>query len=1217
MKPRDLLRHPRTRPVFGIAGGLLLLWAVAGFLVLPRFLRPVIERKLAVRLHRPVTLRGLAINPFALSATLDGLTVKERDGGPFFSFERLYLNLEASSIFQGGPVLSAIRLSKPSVSVVRKADGTYNFQDLLDEALAKKPEEAGKPEKPFLFSLNNIEVEGGSVDFDDRPKGTKHTVRDLKIGIPFLSNIPSKVEITTRPVFEAKVNGSPFALRGRTEPFSETRETTLDLALDDVDLPFYLAYVPADIPSKLTSARLDAKLEITFSQPHGGTPALVVSGSGALRKVAVSLEDRPLLSWDRLEVVLDSVDVFGRKARIRSFKAVAPELWIRRETMGEHNIAKALAAPAAARPGKSAPGPAMAPGKAERPFLVEIAEAGIEAGKVHYDSFAFHPPFRAIFGDLTVSLKGFSTASGRTATLEASMKSDAGEVFRNVGTVSMEPFVLAGTFSIEGAPLPRYTTFVDEFVPVALAKGVLDLRTQYRFSTGKDADTVLSGLAVTVKSPRVRKKGETEPFFSAASVGISETSLDLAKRELVVGRAESAAGTLAVVREKDGRADLMSLLPPPPPGAPPPPPAPAWNVVLKRLSLSGYTVKLDDRGYDRPAVYALTKADLLLENLSTEAGTRAMLSLRTGLDGKGVATAKGPVGFQPIYARLRLDVKGIDLVPLQAYVLQNLKLDLARGTVSAGGTLSLREDESGKASVGWAGDALVSSLLALDPATQFDVLKWETLSATGMRAGYNPLFLQATQVAASGVECDITIEPDGTVNLRKILGRPAAADESEAGTPPAAEGEPPPAPAPTPAPPPASPFPAAASSPKEEGGVVPIRIDELTLQGGRIGLADFFVKPNYSATLGNLGGRVTGLSSVDGTVAKLDLRGSLANQSPLEVSGAINPLAAASFADVKASFRDIDLPPFTPYSGKYAGYKIASGQLTVEVSYKLQNRKLEASNRFLVTGFDFGEKVESKDATKLPVKLAVSLLKDRDGVIDLDVPIEGSLDDPKFRIGKVIWRILGNLIAKAATAPFALLGKLLGGKGEEFSSLDFPDGLATLDEAARKKLDALAKALADRPGLKLEARGCFSGDADLEGLRRDRVARKVKAQKRAELAKKGAAPGSVDEVVVEEPEYAEYLKRAYKKEKFPKPRTALGFAKDLTPPEMEKLMLAHEAVGDADLRTLALARANAVKDYLTGPGRVDPARVFVLEPAGKPAVPKDKARASRVDFTLK
>ncbi len=1203
MSHNDTVWLPRLKRLLVVVSGLLLLWAIVGFLALPRLLRPVVERKLAERLQRPVALGSLSINPFTLSATLGNLAVRDRDGGPFFSFETLYLNLESSSIFRGGPVLSAVRVSKPSLSVVRRPDGRYSFQDLLDGASKPEPGEEGKPAKPLRFSLNNIEVFDGSVDFDDRPKQTKHTVRDLRIGIPFLSNIPSKVEITTQPAFEATVNGSPFSLHGKTKPFSETRETTLDVVFDDVDLPFYLSYLPSETPSKLTSGRLDAKLTLAFTQPHKGSPSLIVSGSGALRNVAVSLNGQPLMAWDRFEAVLDSVDVFGRKARIRSLTAVSPELWVRRETMGEHNIANAFVAPASAagREERKA-ATEKPPAKAAPSFLVEIAEMGIEAGKVHYDNFAFHPPFHALFGELTASVKGFSTEPGKAASVEASAKTDKGELFRNAGTVSMEPFTLAGTFSVEGVPLKSYTTFLDEFVPVVIEDGLLDLKTEYRFSTGKDANTVLSGLSVAVKSPRLRKKSEKEPFFRAATLSLSETSVDLAKHEVVLGRIESASGLLAVVREKDGRADLMSLRPAPPPGASPPPPSLPWAVKVKRFGLSGYTVDIDDRGFDRPAVYALTKADVLLENVSTEAGTRAMLTVRAGLDGKGLATAKGPVGMAPTYAELRLDVKGVDLVPLQAYALPNLRLDLARGTANVAGTLSLREDANGKASVVYSGDALISGFFAVDQTTKLDFLKWETLSATGMKAGYNPIFFEAKQVAAVGAECDVTIEADGSVNVRKIVGKPEPKEEEEAA-------------APTPVPPtPSSPAKAGESEPR---AVIPVRIDELTLQGGQIGLADFFIRPNYSATLGNLGGRVTGLSSADGTVAALDLRGSLANHSPLQVSGSINPLAAATFADVKASFRDIDLAAFTPYSGKYAGYKIAGGLMTMEVAYKVQNRKLVASNRFLVTGFDFGEKVESKDATKLPVRLAVSLLKDKDGVIDLDLPIEGSLDDPKFRIGKVIWQILGNLIAKAATAPFALLGKLLGGKGEEYSSLDFADGVAVLDDAAKKKLDSLAKALQDRPALKLQATGCFSGEADLEGLRRDRIAQKVKAQKLADLVKKGAAPSSVDEVVVDPAEYPEYLKRAYKKEKFPKPKTALGFAKDIPAEEMEKLMLTNAAVGDADLRTLALARASAVKDYLVGPGKVDGARVFVLEPGGAPCPAKDKARASRVDFSLK
>ncbi len=1095
----ERVRSPRIRWTVGIAGALLAFWAILGFLVLPPFLRPTIERRISEALHRKATLRGLSINPFALSATLSGLDVKDKDGGPFLSFERLTVNAEIASVFRGGPVLRAITLEKPSLSLFRNADGTYNVQDLIEEF--SKPNPKPKGEKPLRFSLNNIRLEGGRIDFDDRPKKTKHEVRDLVIGIPFLSNIPSKVEITTQPVFEAKVNGSPFAFHAKTKPFSRTHETTLDLDLSDVDLPHYLAYVPSDVPSKLKAARLDAKLVFAFTQPPKARPALMVSGTVGLRKVVLS--------------------------------------------------------------------------------------------------FAPRPAFDVVLSEAMVALEGLSTEPGKAAGLEISAKSDAGETFRSSGTVSIDPVALEGTFSVEGVALKRYNTFLEPFIPVTVDDGILALKTRYRWTTGTDANATLSGLAVDVKSPRLRKKGGTEPFFRAASLTIAETSLDLAKHALVGGSLESANGFMAVIREKDGNADLAALVPKSAPDAPPTPPSAPWDVTLNRVALHDYTVKMDDRGLRHPARYALTKTDLVLENLSTARGSKGTLSVRFGVDGKGVASARGSVGFKPMFADLRVDVKGVDLVPIQAYVLQDLRLDVAKGSLGAAGSLAIHEDTAGKASVVYTGSALVGNLLTVDESTKLDFLGWETFSAAGMKAGYNPLFLEVKQLAAVGLACDVTIEADGTMNLRKVVGAPTPTDEEERTT-----GAPAPAQA------------APAAGDKDSRPAMPIRIDEITLQGGRIGLADHFVKPNYAATLGDLGGRVTGLSSQDGTVASLDLRGNLANHSPLQVSGTINPIAAATFADVRATFRDIDLPAFTPYSGTYAGYTIASGSLTMEVAYKIENRKLKASNRLLVNQFDFGDKVESKQATKLPVRFAISLLKDKDGLIDLDLPIEGSLDDPKFRIGKVIWQVLGNLIAKAATAPFALLGKLFGGKGDELSSVEFAEGVATLDEAAKKKLDALAKALTARPALKLQATGRFSGEKDLEGLRSFRVERKIKAQKLPDLVKKGSAPASVDDVVVEPAEREGYLKKAYKKEKFPKPRTTLGFAKDLPADEMEKLMLVNEAVDEDDLRQLALSRANAVKDYLTGPGAVEPARVFVLEPGREAAAPKDKARPTRVDFAL-
>jgi len=314
--------------------------------------------------------------------------------------------------------------------------------------------------------------------------------------------------------------------------------------------------------------------------------------------------------------------------------------------------------------------------------------------------------------------------------------------------------------------------------------------------------------------------------------------------------------------------------------------------------------------------------------------------------------------------------------------------------------------------------------------------------------------------------------------------------------------------------------------------------------------------------------------------------------------------------------KDLDLSPATPYSGKYAGYTIEKGKLSFDLKYLIVKRKLDSQNQIFIDQFTFGDKVESPDATKLPVKLAIALLKDRKGEIKLDLPVTGSLDDPKFSVWRVILKIIVNLISKAATSPFSLLGAVLGG-GEELSFVEFDFGSATITEANAKKLQIITKALHDRPSLKMDIEGHVDMEKDREGLKQYLFQRKVKAQKLKEMVRKGQPAASVDEIKIEPAEYGKYLKMAYKEEKFPKPKNVIGMAKDLPVPEMEKLILTHTEVKEGDLRTLASQRAMKVKDFIQKSGQVEPEKIFILEPKSLSPEKKEKVKDSRVDFKLK
>jgi hypothetical protein len=471
-----------------------------------------------------------------------------------------------------------------------------------------------------------------------------------------------------------------------------------------------------------------------------------------------------------------------------------------------------------------------------------------------------------------------------------------------------------------------------------------------------------------------------------------------------------------------------------------------------------------------------------------------------------------------------------------------------------------------------------------------------------------PFALSIDQVSLSDFFARIIIDPTGRINLQDVkrsetVGQKSVTEESKPATP-----NPPVASSKTVVLPPPT---------KPASDIPPIKIKKLTLQGGQIRFTDNFIKPNYTANLMKFGGTVSGLSSDPNSNANVDLKGQV-NSAPLAIAGSVNPLKGDLTLDLKAEVHGMELAPLSPYSGRYIGYGIEKGKLSFEVAYKIQDRVLSAQNRLILEQLTLGNKVENSTAGDLPVNFALALLRDRNGVIDINLPIGGSLDDPQFSIGGIIVKVIVNLITKAVTAPFALIGSLFGG-GEELSNLEFAVGRANIDDTGETKLKNMAKMLTDRPALKLEITGRSDPETDREGLKQASIDRKVRALKLKDMVSRGQS-GDLDGLKITPQEYPALLKRVYSAEKFPKPRNMIGLQKDLPVDEMEKLMVTNTTISDDDLTALANRRAQVVKDWLLQNGKIPEDRLFILASKSGAGAAKEgtaSAKASRVDFSLK
>jgi hypothetical protein len=452
---------------------------------------------------------------------------------------------------------------------------------------------------------------------------------------------------------------------------------------------------------------------------------------------------------------------------------------------------------------------------------------------------------------------------------------------------------------------------------------------------------------------------------------------------------------------------------------------------------------------------------------------------------------------------MTMDLKQFDLPPLQPYVAQQTDMTIYRGRLASQLQLVYASSPSkGQPQLKLSGGIQVTDLATRDNASNTDFITWKALQIAGLRYQLAPDALEIDQVRALGAYGRVMIGANGSLNVSDVL-RPAGSAPPVATATPAKSAT---AAKAGKAAKPASSQPAgAAATTASAGASMPIRIKRVEIRDGAADFTDHSVEPNFSAAMLGLHGSVVGLSSDPASRAQVTLDGSVDRYAPVSIKGQLSPFAPASFTDLTLSFHNMELTTFNPYSGKFAGYSIAQGKLSTDLHYHIENRKLEASHHVVIDQLEFGAATESKQAVPLPVKLAAALLKDRNGVISLDLPVSGSIDDPTFKIGPIVWKLVIGLITKIVTAPFALLGSLFGG-GEQLAYIDFPAGSALLSESEAQKLPKLAKALVERPQLKLDIPLHTISATDDEALEKAAIAQALTAAAASPLGGKHAAP---------------------------------------------------------------------------------------------------------------
>ncbi|MDS0856618.1 DUF748 domain-containing protein [Burkholderia pseudomultivorans] len=1225
----------------------LVLFGLLGFFAAPPLIRHIAEQQLSKQLDRPATIQRIALNPYTLNLEADSIHLGEHGGqGDFIDIAKLVVRPSWTSLFRGAPIVNEIRLDSPRFHIVRYDAQRFNFTDLIEKfSTPSKPDS-----KPTLFSVSNIQVNNGRIDFDDRLLNEKHVVDNWTLGIPYIATLPSKTDIFVQPTLRLRFDGSPIAIDGKTKPFAQSRESEIALKFDKLDVPKLISYAPTRLPVAVTSGLLSSDLALSFAM-NGETPALRVSGTVDLADAKVTgLASEPLFAAHGVHVAAASLEPLRNVLHFDEIRIDRPVVDLSRDKQGVLNLEKLAGQPSAApKPAAAASGataaaaasaasgakPAAANAKTP-PLDLTIRHFAIDGGTVNLDDRVPATPTALSLTKLAATLDGFSLQGRTPAKYTLSTALSRGGDVKAEGAFSLAAKQVDTKLTVDALALAPLQPYLGEATRARVLDGALGATLNAKADWGKTPlDAQVADSVVSLKSVKIAAPDAKAPAIVLPDASAKIAKVDVAARTAEIASVDASGLALDVKRLKDGKIDLAALAGPAQASVPKrtvarkaEAAAPSWHYRIDALNVKDASANFTDLSTPRPVKLAIKPLDLSVQKLGDDMTKPLPVQLKATLNRKGSLNVSGDVTAQPLKLGLKINGNRLDAAAFEPYFGSTLNATIASALLNAQGNLQFAQVKDAMRAT-YRGDVALVDVRMLDKATSDPFAGWRSLALSNLKANYDEkgTDVDASRVTFSDFYGRVLLDAQGRLNLKDVVAKESGPAQSL--TRDASKGEPVPL-SPGVTPPAAAQAASAAaaqqaSAPAAASATVivkaapppknPVRMHfgQLVLQNGRVTYTDNFIKPNYTANLVAIKGTVGAFGTDSTTSAPVDVAANLAGNGPISIKGSVNPLIDKPALDLTATAHDIELTNLTPYSAKYAGYPITKGKLNVDLHYELANDQLKANNHIFIDQLTFGDHVENDTATKLPVKLAISLLKNTRGEIDVNLPVSGSLSNPEFSVGGLIWHAVLNLIAKAVTSPFTLLANAFGGGGEDLGYVEFAPGSYELDDAQQKKLDTVVKMLTEKPSIRLDLIGRVDPAKDTPGLRDAYVDRLVRQQKLKDVVGQGESIDPMS-VKVEPAEYGKYLTRAYKAADFKKPRNLIGLQKTLPDADMKKALADHAPADDNALRALAQQRAQAVRQYLEG--KIDARRVFVVAPKLDAKGIQDKGATTRVDFGL-
>lgn len=704
-----------------------------------------------------------------------------------------------------------------------------------------------------------------------------------------------------------------------------------------------------------------------------------------------------------------------------------------------------------------------------------------------------------------------------------------------------------------------------------LSVGQLLLKTDVAYSLHDKSDSSLqlNHGSVDVKQLLFSEQGKADHLIEIPMLAVGGVDFDLQKQKVKVAALSSSDARIKAWLQEDGQVNYQVLFAS---DADAKHQTPAtkqtdkpWQISLNELALSNYQIDFTDNTQKKPVTMQLSELNAKVKDYQNIDSLRLPMQLTTRFNKTGSLKLDGDMVLAPFSANWALNLQDIQIKSFQNYVDPFLKLELVDGDVTTQGQLqvSMADDLQ----VGYQGDANFENLITRDKTKNEDFVKWKNLELKNLLVDLQKQDFKLGKVIFYQPYFKFMIKKDGTNNVNDIL----VAESKSTAKPVTKKSK---------------------NSPEPT-----FTIGKIEMKKGQSDFADYSLILPFVAKMNSLDGEVDGFISNANTTTNLKLQGKVYDLAPVKIAGDYHLKTGDS--NITLNFSYMPLPLITPYMADFSGYTIEKGQMALDLEYSIKKSQLLAQNKIFIDQLVLGEKVENPKAVSMPLELGISLLKDADGKINLDFPISGSLDDPKFSVASLITDVFVNLINKAATAPFKAIGALFASDAD-LSAITFAAGNSDLNAEEQAKLDQIAKALTTKPELVLEVKGIAYEIRDWPVMRSDAVVDILKKMKSGEMRDRGDKV-RYEYIELSDDEYKRLLEKFYT-EVFPQKigHSLFGKPRIKSNPDGDFYSLAMAELGSImqpdpqRLNHLAVGRANQIAKYLTEKVGVDRGRVYIL-----------------------